>query len=106
MRIRKPPHDELNTLLRISNQTLALFNQPPLYAPVASVTHAAAAALKEDLSDRFHISLAWSLTAPSEQDQDRVSAVGLLRPLESLNIGFSSVKVKIGNTVKSLELGR
>lgn len=100
MRIKKPPHDELNTLLRISNQTLTKFGQPPLYAQQNS-------GKKEgDFSDRFHISLAWSLTAPSIDDQARIASVDLKPLEEELKIGFSSVKVKIGNVVKSLALDR
>lgn len=97
MRIKKPPHDQLNTLLRVSNQTLTIFGQPPLYA---SMEHA-----YNDFSDRFHISLAWSLTAPSTDDETRISGIDLIQ-LESLNIVFSSVKMKIGNVVRSLALDR
>jgi hypothetical protein len=99
MRIKKPSHDQLNTLLRISNQTLTTFGQPCLYTTSSSSEY-------KDFSDRFHISLAWSLTAPSIDDQTRISGIDLTPLEESLDIVFSSVKVKIGNVVKSLPLGR
>ncbi|CRG92028.1 U6 snRNA phosphodiesterase [Talaromyces islandicus] len=106
MRIKRPPQDQLNTLLRISNQTLTTFGQPPLYAP-KKIKHPVSSAYKEDdFSDRFHISLAWSLTAPSIDEQTRISGIDLKPLEESLRIEFNSVKVKIGNVVKSLALER
>ncbi|QKX54193.1 uncharacterized protein TRUGW13939_01277 [Talaromyces rugulosus] len=106
MRIKKPPHDQLNTLLRISNQTLTIFGQPCLYTTTFSNSSSSSSSAYKDFSDRFHISLAWSLTAPSIDDQTRISGIDLTPLEESLDIVFSSVKVKIGNVVKSLPLDR
>ncbi|KAH8689033.1 U6 snRNA phosphodiesterase Usb1 [Talaromyces proteolyticus] len=120
MRIRKPPNDELNALLRISNQTLAKFNQPSLYESQTSITRSSKKrgsnknlslagkysnddVTSQDLSDRFHISLAWCLDEPSLEIQEKTSGIDV-KPLQSLKIIFNSVKAKIGNVVKSFNL--
>jgi len=84
---------------------VASFNQPPLYAPSrdsrprASVAHDRRA----DYSDCFHISIAWSLTGPCDEDAERVAAIDL-EPLQGLEVRFDSVKAKIGNHVESIPL--
>lgn len=119
LRLHKPQGDQLNKLLRVSNQALAVFGQPPLYASQKqgqnqdSKQPDEAAAVEEggtlndieggDFTEKFHISLAWSLTEPPVEEQQRVSRVGL-ESLKALKIPFNSVKVKIGNVVHNLEL--
>ncbi|OJD15521.1 hypothetical protein AJ78_04217 [Emergomyces pasteurianus Ep9510] len=117
LRVVKPENNELNRLLAISNKSLAVFRQPPLYqkpAPVGmrlqkrdtensrtqTTTTSAAVA---DYSDYFHISIAWSLTEPSLEDKKRVASVEL-GGVRGIEVPFNSVKLKIGNIVHNLEL--
>lgn len=105
LHVAKPPNDELNYLLHLSNRALASFDQPPLYAPSrdsrarASGTHDQ----RTDYSDCFHISIAWSLDEPTVGDAERVAAIDL-KPAQDLEVRFDSVKAKIGNHVESIPL--
>lgn len=113
LRVQKPKDDSLNRLLRISNRSLAFFNQPPLYESSAtSITpkppgrqqdHQADERTIEDYSHCFHISLAWSLTQPSVAATERVASIDL-QGLRGLAVPFNSVKAKIGNNVSSIPL--
>ncbi|EED16220.1 conserved hypothetical protein [Talaromyces stipitatus ATCC 10500] len=103
IRLKKPKDDNLNQLLRISNRILAVYNQPPLYATEVKlmdrvIKHGKSSSRlteNEDFTDCFHISIAWSLTAPSSEERQKASDINLdtLR----LEISFNSVKAKIGN---------
>lgn len=117
LRIIKPMNNELNRLLALSNQSLAAFQQPPLYKnPPPTTTHAkkrdtekfrtqrsTTSAAVADYSDYFHISIAWSLTEPSQEDKQRVASVELGK-VKEIEVPFNSVKLKIGNSVHNLEL--
>jgi hypothetical protein len=123
VRVKKPENDGLNRLLRISNRSLAAFGQPPLYevavrssqprketrgmrGPGPNQAENVSNSLEStavDYSHCFHISIAWCLNEPSPQDKQRVADVDL-RPLDTLKISFSSVKVKIGNTILNVPL--
>lgn len=54
-----------------------------------------------DYSDCFHISLAWSLTEPTVNDEKRVAGIDL-RAAKDLYVKFDSVKAKIGNHVENI----
>lgn len=113
LRVRKPHSDSLNCLLRLSNDTLARFDQPPLYETASHDHQKSRASAGRDLnggrygnvdfSSCFHISLAWTLTEPSKMDLDRVASVDL-HPVRGLHVRFDSVKAKIGNNVVSIPL--
>ncbi|OJJ46088.1 hypothetical protein ASPZODRAFT_25980 [Penicilliopsis zonata CBS 506.65] len=118
LRVCKHEKDYLNTLLRLSNSSLAHFGQPPLYGSPHQHGEAKkrqtgpsggqAKAMDEqqaiqDFSRSFHISLAWCLTEPSPEDKRRAAKADL-RALEDLSIRFCSVKAKIGNHVTSLQI--
>ncbi|KAK1143189.1 poly(U)-specific 3'-to-5' RNA exonuclease [Aspergillus melleus] len=116
LRVRKPEHDGLNRLLGISNRCLARYGQPPLYEPPSGAdtdresrgprksTHKGAAQPQTgDYSERFHISLAWSLTGPSSEDHDRIAQIDLRR-MARLRIPFDCVKAKLGNQITSIPL--
>jgi hypothetical protein len=111
LRLKKPKDDNLNGLLRISNRLLGAYNQPPLYTteikPETKILRHDKCKPRlpeaEDYTNCFHISLAWSLTAPSLEEQQHVSGIAL-DEMSSLEISFSSVKAKIGNVVHSLNL--
>lgn len=59
----------------------------------------------EDFSGCFHISLAWSLSEPSVKERERVAGIDL-QALRGIQVGFDSVKAKIGNIVGSIPLGK
>lgn len=111
LRLKKPKDDNLNRLLRISNQILGSYGQPSLYAAEKGSENGGSKHDKsksrlteaEDFTNCFHISLAWSLTEPSLEEQERVSSIAL-DEMKFLEISFSSVKAKIGNVVHSLNL--
>uniref|UniRef100_A0A093VED3 U6 snRNA phosphodiesterase n=1 Tax=Talaromyces marneffei PM1 TaxID=1077442 RepID=A0A093VED3_TALMA len=107
IRLEKPKDDNLNRLLRISNRILDSYGQPPLYATEIGATNRLLkhdktkppVAEVDDYTNCFHISLAWSLTEPSLEEQQRVSSIAL-DEMASLEINFSSVKAKIGNVIQ------
>lgn len=65
-----------------------------------------------DCSDGFHVSLAWSLKAPSKEVQERVQkALGIkddkikLRDGDKvLSMAVENIKVKIGNVVNVVDI--
>jgi hypothetical protein len=109
--VQRPVQDHLNRLLRLSNDSLRLFDQPPLYAgsrsqgqPTrASSNHRKDDVPTDDFSGYFHISLAWTLSEPSARHHRQVTGIDL-RGLRELQIGFDSVKAKVGNNVTSIPL--
>ncbi|KAI9934633.1 hypothetical protein ASPWEDRAFT_44079 [Aspergillus wentii DTO 134E9] len=96
LRVKRPEHDNLNRLLKLSNRSLSLFDQPPLYQSNQKTD-------TEDYSHCFHISLAWSLTEPSSHDKERIASTDL-QELRELQILFNCVKSKIGNNISSIPL--
>ncbi|KAJ9648444.1 poly(U)-specific 3'-to-5' RNA exonuclease [Coniosporium tulheliwenetii] len=123
--VQKPERDELNRLLKASNDAAAIVGLPPLYA---SGGFAAGGGLddafkgkiqktpatrgrqteQKDCSDAFHVSVAWSLKAPEEDLRDpmmqsEVAAI-LEKDLNKMRVSFEVVKVKIGNAVHSASL--
>ncbi|KAL2009583.1 hypothetical protein VTN00DRAFT_5390 [Thermoascus crustaceus] len=126
LRVQRPENDGLNRLLKVSNQSLAVFGQPPLYETLsqqslpesrgrskkgtlprdkkgADKTAKASEQPAVDYSHCFHISIAWSLNEPSPEDRERVANVDL-SALRGFRVHFSSVKAKIGNNVLNLAL--
>lgn len=106
LRVRGPSgtNDELSALLRACNRLVASCGQPQLYTPKdpgqQESNHA---------SDAFHISLAWSFTAPTAE-LSRKTAEVFARPefrdaiLSRISIPVEGVKVKIGNVVTNIAL--
>lgn len=123
LRVSRPENDGLNRLLRISNQCLASFGQPPLYG--SATKDSSMSSWKErsgasrskrndyyqagvedpsmEYSNCFHISIGWNLDEPSAQDRERIRAIRLERAKE-LEVHFRSVKAKIGNIVSNIDL--
>ncbi|KAJ5254243.1 hypothetical protein N7524_011423 [Penicillium chrysogenum] len=109
--VQRPSNDGLNRLLKLSNDTLARFGQPPLYATSSTHEQHTSVSLRdrsssltgEDFSKCFHISLAWCLSEPSPKERERVAGIDL-RGLRGIQVGFDSVKAKIGNIVGSIPL--
>lgn len=57
----------------------------------------------EDFSNCFHISIAWSLTEPSVDDNKQVATIDI-QDLNDLRVRFDCVKTKIGNNISSIPL--
>ncbi|KAL3479010.1 U6 snRNA phosphodiesterase Usb1 [Aspergillus californicus] len=113
LRARRPGNDDLNRLLGISNRSLGLFGQPPLYEAALDSSKATSAQGRtqgsepelKNFSECFHVSIAWSLAGPSVEDQERMKSIKL-QGFDDLRVGFDCVKAKIGNNVSSIPLSR
>ncbi|KAJ5971249.1 uncharacterized protein N7479_001167 [Penicillium vulpinum] len=111
--VQRPKHDGLNRLLKVSNDILARFGQPSLYATSStqgkqtnvSFHDRSGMLSSDDFSGCFHISLAWSLSEPGPKERERVAGIDL-QALREIRVEFDSVKAKIGNIVGSIPLGK
>ena len=97
-------NDELSALLRNCNRLVSSYGQPELYASRGSGHDASSC-----VSDAFHVSLAWSFTAPTAELSQRTADV-FARPefrdaiLSHISIPVDGIKVKIGNVVTNVAL--
>lgn len=112
LRVSKPANDALNCLLKTSNHTLSLFGQPPLYETPSLSSQdnkpkrhkpELAQQKQSDFSQRFHISIAWSLTEPSLEDKSRLKSLSL-GELQDTPMHFDNIKIKMGNQILSCKL--
>ena len=127
--IMKPEGNELNRLLRVSNQAALDFGQPSLYTSSPQAGNRLAGRGRShrarvgrgrgdlrgtallaprptpvpDQSSSFHISIAWSLKPPSTELQAALTSVGA-SALAALSFHVESLKVKIGNTISVFQL--
>lgn len=125
IRLEAPPANELNKLLGICNETGREYGKAPLYedpAPEnspptkrtrleASYQSAASHPKKEQrlvptVDEKFHISIAWTLTPPSQKIRDMTKVIEESKSsdLKTLQIEVKEMKVKIGNVVTSIRL--
>lgn len=123
MRIRKPDADGLNKLLHTCNSTAQEYDQPVLYAKI--IDHKAKTTpgksprgkrLKsqqrtdwssiQDVSDAFHMSIAWTLSAPSQELLRLTETVvnDHFEKITRIPIKISEMRSKIGNIVTNLPL--
>lgn len=97
-------NDELSALLLACNSIVASYGQPELYTSRGPGQDGSNCA-----SDAFHVSLAWSFTAPTPELSQRTAEV-FARPefrdaiLSHFRIPVDGVKVKIGNMVTNVAL--
>ncbi|KAL2831802.1 U6 snRNA phosphodiesterase Usb1 [Aspergillus cavernicola] len=113
LRARRPDKDDLNRLLRLSNGSLGYFGQPALYKPASPASKLDEPQRRtqdsehspNDLTECFHVSIAWSLAHPSLEDTERMESINL-QGLNDLRVHFDCVKAKIGNNVSSIPLPR
>ena len=111
LRVSKPENDALNRLLKMTNHTVSLFNQPPLYdnSIVDQRNNKKSGDRNQvqqrqcDFSQCFHISIAWRLTEPTIKDKDYLESMEL-GGLQDITVRFDSVKVKVGNQITRVEL--
>ena len=132
LKLEKAPQDGLNKLLHVSNQTAKEFGQPPLYTdwlqpsvdtdrpsrkrhlgnPGRSkeTTRAAASghitrpapSSYADMSSSFHVSIGWTLDAPSQTLRERLNTTGI--DFQAIKIDVNTVKAKIGNGITAIPL--
>lgn len=130
LRMTKPDNDGLSKLLRVTNQAVESFGQPPLYSASQSqspntIRSRGAARMTrsvrgerahtfyglednrnlgpEVLSSHFHISIGWALEPPSTDLVERTRSASLGEIVE-LHIPVNAVKLKIGNTITLVSL--
>lgn len=129
LKLERAPQDGLNKLLHLSNQTVMKFGQPPLYTDLrqysaggqnqkrqagnqgrSKETSAAASSSvipsessnEFDLSSSFHVSIGWTLGAPTQPLREKLDATGV--DFQSLRVDVTTVKVKIGNGITAISL--
>jgi len=64
-----------------------------------------------DCSEQFHISIAWSLNPPEAGTMDLIMrneavTTSMEEDLRNMKIEFQAVKIKMGNTINSVELSK
>ena len=128
LKLERPPQDVLNKLLHLSNQTVSDFGQPPLYTDslqssaggrsrkrqagnrgrskettrVSSSLSRSGPSNYIDVSSSFHISIGWTLGAPTQGLKERLNTTGV--DFEALKVDVNTVKVKIGNSITAISL--
>lgn len=119
------PGNGLNKLLHICNRVVQEHGQPPLYMKgvdanmldqnLEPVTSSGTPVLGElpvewdgmhDASDAFHISIAWTLEAPSKDmlEATRIVSMNQFEDVKRTVLRVKEIKSKIGNVVTSLPL--
>ncbi|EME78972.1 uncharacterized protein MYCFIDRAFT_120758, partial [Pseudocercospora fijiensis CIRAD86] len=98
LRLQRPAGDELKNLLKTCNALAKSLDQPLLYAECHN-----------EASDAFHISIAWSLKPQGSKSSGvgatpQSASADALGRLEALRVGFSDVKVRVGQDVTSIAL--
>ncbi|QSZ29544.1 hypothetical protein DSL72_004059 [Monilinia vaccinii-corymbosi] len=127
LRLDRPEKDALNKLLHVSNKIVEEFGQPPLYLDsrtsedgtknahlVQRAKRLRSKGQQErqsfvdmvDLSEAFHMSIAWTLLSP---DQELIDATERLTSTEltkvkKIQVMTEEIKAKIGNVVTSVSL--
>ena len=122
--IARPKQDVLNRLLKACNDVASIHGLPKLYAamkesrataisegPFTQRTPSDAGQsipneFPEDYTDRFHFSLAWTLDTPTSIHRTGLisKAPQDLTKLSEIVVSIRSVKVKIGNVIRSIPL--
>jgi hypothetical protein len=117
--IKRPEHDELNTLLRACNQAASNTGHPGLYTggagdgPMEDVDHKHGPKRRKvdknepqthDYSQYFHVSIAWNLAEPDAEWTALVQSIDASEYIQSPDAVFDSVKVRVGNAVHNIPL--
>lgn len=116
--MERPHGNELNRLLDACNTVAERFALLPLYRSGSGGEPCKPDILKRgdisrgrasDHSECFHISIAWSLNPPEAGMMDmtlhsEAVTARMEKEVRKIEVGFDAVKVKIGNTVSSVDL--
>jgi U6 snRNA phosphodiesterase len=127
LRVNAPGTDGLNKLLHVANRVVQEHGQPPLYIqtaggensnqPSESMRSSSTPIRGEpdnhwkgmhDASSAFHVSIAWTLEAPSNAMIDTTNSVAIneFEVAKKASIGVQEIKVKVGNVVTNVRLAR
>lgn len=124
LRIQRPESNGLNKLLDVCNVVVQEHGQPPLYSktttnksdsaqriPPGKRDTANSNALSmwknmEDFSAAFHISIAWTLTAPSLEllELTKSATHDQLKEIKQILVAVGEIKAKVGNIVTNMPL--
>ena len=103
--LTRPRNDDLNKLLNACNACAEAWDMNTLYGNGKQSQIAPdSAEIDQDRSSSLHISVAWTLERPSEI-QERGAETETFDQTSEATIGFSSVRVKVGNVVTEVPLG-
>jgi U6 snRNA phosphodiesterase len=116
LRLGKHELDGLNKLLHLSNQVVEEYGQPALYTKLSTYPESSKKKKApnnswvdmEDVSDAFHISIAWTLTSPSHELLELTKTLGRdqMKELDRIEVKIEEIKSKVGNTVTNIPLPR
>jgi hypothetical protein len=126
LQLQKPEGDDLNRLLTVCNEAVEDYSQPPLYGSPRSASQQSSKAnarpkgLRQenmgplpgegdilDFSSAFHVSIGWALEQPSSYVTDTTKSATedtILESLKKISAKVDTLKVKVGNIVKSITL--
>ena len=127
LKLEKAPQDGLNKLLHLSNRTVVGFGQPSLYTNSSVDVHirkshavivsrpkkatggpsslsvSRSGTLNDaDMSSSFHISIGWTLAAPTQDMRQMLDTTGT--SFQAIKVAVNTVKVKIGNGITAISL--
>lgn len=110
--LRRPPGDELHTLLTTCNRVARKYNLAELYmnahptvvgipSKSTSVGEVIPVTTKPQDHDKFHISIGWTLHKPDSSIEEPI-----LKPasFEDFKISFDNVLLKIGSNISTINL--
>jgi len=127
LRLEPPPGNELNKLLGRCNAVGQEFGQPPLYVSASAVKSDPSLPDKRQklensclpvatrtkggiplpaVDEKFHVSIAWTLTRPDQTITELAKEIGAANfsEVSSLHMEVKEIKVKIGNIITSVSL--
>ncbi|TVY83516.1 U6 snRNA phosphodiesterase [Lachnellula suecica] len=127
LRIHKPDADGLNKLLHVCNSAVQDYGQPPLYAKGTATkgegkAKSARGTIKgkmtnqfsskahwsdlQDVSDAFHISIAWTLGSPSQEllHSTESTSTDCFKDFAQARVNINEIKAKVGNAITSMPL--
>lgn len=132
LKLERPPQNGLNKLLYTSNQTVTDFGQPPLYIDLLQSSNSGQSRKRQagyrgqstetivaaasgsmtgpgpstdiDISSNFHISIGWTLSAPTQGLREGINTTGI--DFQAINVEINTVKAKIGNGITAISLAR
>ncbi|KAH8679908.1 U6 snRNA phosphodiesterase Usb1 [Tricladium varicosporioides] len=121
LKLGTPSCNGLNKLLDVSNRCVKKYGQPPLYADPLSLTEESYVSEKkitpksttlkkgspaQDVSNAFHISIAWTLSAPSPDVISMTNKIvaNHFQDVTAIYINVSEIKAKVGNHVTNISL--
>jgi hypothetical protein len=126
LRLQEPELNGLNKLLYVSNKVVQEYDQPPLYAKVQDERASTKTKTKksqhprrgsesrmdwsgiQQVSDAFHISIAWTLERPSVEllAATKTIVADEFDDVKKISFMVEEMKAKVGNVVTNIRLPR